>query len=104
MGILDEKTANSLFLEHVQARDLVTVANCLKYKKKKYGCAQNDEGQTALMLAVLNSDVKMVKLLIREGHVDPSIKNKAGNTALELAVSQGDGEISSLLADLTRLC
>jgi hypothetical protein len=57
---------------------------------------QDDEGQTALMLATITDRPEMVKLLIR-AKADLSIKNKRGETALSISESFRRDDIAEML-------
>ena len=47
---------------------------------------QSDDGSTALMLAAMNEKLDVVIYLLQHG-ADPAKKNKAGNSALDLAMA-----------------
>jgi ankyrin repeat protein len=51
--------------------------------------AQDDEGLSAVMIAAQNGHVRLVKALITHG-ADLTLADKYGNTALSMAVSQGE--------------
>jgi len=53
-------------------------------------------GTTALMLAILNGNRDIAKLLIEKG-ANPNITNGAGETAYSLAIKKGQSEIIELL-------
>ncbi|XP_053661638.1 NF-kappa-B inhibitor cactus [Anopheles marshallii] len=53
---------------------------------------QNDDGQTALHLAVLTDQSKIVRRLLSAGS-DRSVRDVDGNTALHLASAMGNGNI-----------
>lgn len=65
------------------------------------GCdlnVQESEGNTALIMATSNSEVKIVKSLIEAG-CDLNLVNKSGDTALMMAVKAENKEIIQLLLD-----
>ena len=53
-------------------------------------------GGTALMLAAINGNVNIVKILLA-ANANANAQNEAGRTALELAKEKGIGEIVALL-------
>ena len=55
--------------------------------------AQDENGDTALMLAVYNDHFETVKRLLRVPEIDINMQNDDGNTALMLAVYEGQYEI-----------
>ena len=63
---------------------------------------QEKSGDTALMIAV-NSQPKMVTLLLCSGRADPRIANRQGWTPLSRAARDADGEVGLLLAQHLRL-
>ena len=60
--------------------------------------AQDDEGRTALMFAVINMHHGTVKVLLESG-ADVNVRANDGGTALMLVASCGDEEIVRLLLD-----
>lgn len=65
-------------------------------KLLKRGCAinaQNEDGDTALTLAKMP---ELVKLLLEYG-ADMTIKNKKGQTAMDIAVDDSEEEIAAIL-------
>jgi ankyrin repeat protein len=58
-------------------------------------------GYTPLMCAAENSNVMMIKLLLDKG-ADPKLKNKAGETALDIAHKLGDEQTVRVLEDANR--
>lgn len=54
--------------------------------------AQNRKGFTALMEAVIKADHEIVELLLNSG-ADPTIKNRSGHTALDLARPEGKSHL-----------
>jgi ankyrin repeat protein len=50
---------------------------------------QNNEGETVLMLWACQGNIRMVKKLLEMG-ADPSLKNRLGNTALDMAAGHDD--------------
>lgn len=57
---------------------------------------QDANGDTALMHAVSNNRLELVDLLLNNG-ADHSIQNEDGNTALDLATTQGKKDIEVLI-------
>lgn len=51
--------------------------------------SQNDEGETVLMMWARQGNIRMVKLVLENGG-DPSLKNRLGQTALDLAAGHDD--------------
>ncbi len=51
--------------------------------------SQNDEGETVLMMWASQGNIRMVKLVLENGG-DPSLKNRLGQTALDLAAGHDD--------------
>jgi ankyrin repeat protein len=61
--------------------------------------AVDENGETALMIAIrAGADIEIVRLLI-ENKADLNMKDKHGETALSLAVRKGHDEIAQLLRD-----
>ena len=50
---------------------------------------QNDEGETVLMLWSSQGNLRMVKKLLEIG-ADPSLENRLGKTALDMAAGHDD--------------
>lgn len=50
---------------------------------------QNNAGETVLMLCASQGNIRMVKLVLENGG-DPSLKNRLGQTALDLAAGHDD--------------
>lgn len=50
---------------------------------------QNNEGETVLMLWASQGNLRMVKMLLEIG-ADPSLKNRLGRTAQDLAAGHDD--------------
>jgi ankyrin repeat protein len=63
---------------------------------------QDKHGDTSLMIAV-NSQPKMVTLLLCGGGADPRIANRQGRTPLSRAARNAEGEVGLLLAQHLRL-
>ncbi len=59
--------------------------------------AQDNEGNTALMMAVTKDSYGVQALL--DAGADPNIKNKAGKTALQIAQEKKDDDIIKLLQE-----
>ena len=57
---------------------------------------KNQEGQSALTLAIKNQDAKMVEVLTKRAVIN--LKNEDGETPLTLAIKSGDVEIIKLVA------
>jgi ankyrin repeat protein len=61
--------------------------------------AVDENGETALMIAIrAGADIEIVRLLV-ESKADLNLKNKRGETALSLAIKKGHNEIVQLLRD-----
>jgi len=52
---------------------------------------QDSNGNTALMVAARKNNVEGVRALLAEPTIDPTIKNKQGKTALDIAREQAKG-------------
>ncbi len=60
--------------------------------------SQNDDGETALILAVKHEHIDVVKALLKKG-ADISLRDKTGSAAMNYAVKTGNKEILKLLFD-----
>jgi ankyrin repeat protein len=58
----------------------------------------DSNGLTPLMIATLNRDILMVRLLLERG-ADPNLQAPGGDTALDMALELGEGEIERVLQD-----
>jgi ankyrin repeat protein len=83
------------FLNGVQRNDLTTVKYMLD--DGIYINAQNNQGETALIIAARNGYVDMVKLLVRH-KIDINIKDNNNKTALDVARENGRNSIALLLS------
>ena len=67
--------------------------------------SKNEDGASALILAVANRDLNAVRVLLRAG-ADPNTRNPAGTTVLQLAAEQrqraNGAEIFELLSAMPR--
>lgn len=87
------------------------IQNCLEATLKIISVAPhpclfdilNDYTQTALHLAVMTDQPKVVRSLVLAG-ADPSIKNSEGNTALHLASISGNLECAKALTESMATC
>lgn len=61
--------------------------------------AQDDEGLTALHHAVMRNREWVVKMLLEQADINPTLLDKQGHSPLELAEQGGNGEIIKLLRD-----
>ena len=59
---------------------------------------RNEEGNSLLALAVIQTDVQMVHLLLLN-HMNPNTQNHEGNTPLHYAVRQRSRKITDMLVD-----
>ncbi|RMZ66149.1 26S proteasome non-ATPase regulatory subunit 10 [Pyrenophora seminiperda CCB06] len=66
---------------------------------------QNDEGQTALHLAVIQKSATMVQLLLNAGDMDVNMQDNKGQTTLHLAVTQEyhNIEVIQMLVEVDRI-
>lgn len=58
--------------------------------------ALNNEGQTPLMVACLNNDIKLASLLLQSG-ANPIAKNILGETALNIAQNNHNDNLEQLI-------
>jgi ankyrin repeat protein len=58
----------------------------------------DSNGMTPLMLAVLNRDILIVRLLLERG-ADPNVQAPGGDTAVDMARALGEGQIERELQD-----
>ena len=60
---------------------------------------QNKDGNTALIYAIRENNIEMVKLLLLEKGADTNLQNKDGNTALIYAIRENNIEMVKLLLE-----
>ncbi len=86
--------------EYEWAKNLTENGKNLNATKGDYFGGDSDRYRTALMLAVRNQDVTLIKLFLAAG-ADPNMPDKKenGDTALILAAEKGNIEILKLLID-----
>ena len=87
-----EEVTKQVF-QAIEASDEMAIKpllNALTYYK------HNDEGETALTLAIQNDDEEMVSLLVEDAVIN--LKNKAGETPLTLAIKKGNPKIIELVS------
>lgn len=65
------------------------------------GCMIQEDGRSALHIAVLKNDQAMVTNLLMEG-ADPNIKDACGMNALSLAFNQNHMSISKIIMKTTK--
>ncbi len=94
--VRDAKGRTPLFPCHVSRRDADEVR--LLMQRGVFINAQDNEGNTALMMAVARDRNSSVQALLDAG-ADPNIKNKAGKTALQIAKEKKDDDIIKLLKE-----
>lgn len=90
---LTEEQLNQQLFAAIAAGDIEQVKpllNAMTYYK------QNEEGETALTLAINNEDIPMVKLLAENAVIN--LKNKDGETPLTLAIKKGNTEVIHIVA------
>ena len=90
---LSEEELNRKLFDAIAGGDLVTaklLLNAMTYY------AQNQEGETALTLAIKTENVDMVALLVQNAVIN--LKNADGETPLTLAIRQKNAEIMDLVA------
>ncbi|KAB8218031.1 ankyrin repeat-containing domain protein [Aspergillus novoparasiticus] len=86
---------NNAFLHAATVGDATTIEN--EYlKDKSILTAKDADGRTALHLAALHKDVKVLELLLNYG-VEPSTTDNRGQTALHIAAQQASLAVVELL-------
>ncbi|BAE63915.1 unnamed protein product [Aspergillus oryzae RIB40] len=86
---------NSAFLHAATIGDATTIEN--EYlKDKSILTAKDADGRTALHLAALHKDVKVLELLLNYG-IEPSTTDNRGQTALHIAAQQSSLAVVELL-------
>ncbi len=90
---LEESKEPKPIFELIASGDLQEVKKMLKDSIDYYN--HNQDGETALTVAIKNDDVEMVKLLVRDAVIN--LKNKEGETPLTLAIKRGNPEIIRLV-------
>lgn len=83
----------AIYFENLEAVKLL-----LEYDNNMVNIQNDVDGWTPLEEATLKGNIEIVKLLLNNG-ADPLLKDKKGNTALDLAVNFGKGEIVKALRD-----
>lgn len=58
--------------------------------------AENRHGETSLIIAVRNRNEDVVRLLLSYG-AEVNVTDRRGNSAIQLAMTEGDGELTRLL-------
>ncbi len=91
----DKKRVERIFLNSVETKNTLYLEALLLSNPEIKNC-QNDNGNTALMLAVKNNNSDIIQLLINN-NVDCNIRNNDGNNALMLAVKNDNSDIIQLL-------
>ncbi len=94
-GTYDLKT---LLMSAVENNNLPEVMLIIPYATKDFINKFDKEGETALIKAVKVGNAEMVKSLLDAG-AEPSIKNFAQKTALDVALENKNQEIANLLLD-----
>lgn len=89
---LNEKLKNMLDFDNINLR------KCYKITLAKSDInIQNKFGDTLLIWAAINNNVDIIRLLLKNKHININIKNEDGDTALTWAVFNNDIKISKLL-------
>ena len=84
------------FIEAVKSGDRAKIAKFLKNKKLDVDVVDED-GKSALIIAVENNDVEVAKLLLEHGaNVNFQEDNEVGNTPLICAAKQSYGDIEMM--------
>lgn len=81
----------AIYFENMEALKML-----IEYDKKMVNYQNDIDGWTPLEEATLKGNSEMVKLLL-ENCANPLLKDKKGNTALDMAVNFGKGEIVKLI-------
>jgi len=90
---MDEQQLTNAVFESINAGDtekLEPLLNALTYYK------HNEAGETALTQAILNNNIEMVALLVKDAVIN--LKNLEGETPLMLAIKQGNPAIIDLIS------
>jgi ankyrin repeat protein len=88
-------TSNPTLLTKIAGRNFIRIAQMLLDKKIDIN-HQSDRGWTALMAAVTNGHIEMVKFLMENG-ADKTLKNDKGRDVLEMAKYRDRKEIIKIL-------
>lgn len=92
----EDNSGRSPLLLAIQRNKLALIDELFAIKANANFNLANQEGTTVLMEAVLNDNVDIAKLLIKNG-ADLNIKNGRGNTALGIAKREGSKQMLTLL-------
>ena len=66
---------------------------------QSFGEEEEDDGNSAILAAVEEGNIKLVEQLLANGADDANSQNKAGCSARFIAISQGRANIAALLRD-----
>jgi ankyrin repeat protein len=83
------KLHEAAYVGHL-ARLETLLTNTLDYR--------DDQGRTALFLAVQGGHVDAIKVLLERGRSDPSLPNEDGHTALHMLIMMGTADVDEALA------
>ena len=81
----------------IESRDIATINSLLESGTDVN--AQDEYGQTALIIATDNDDIEIVKILLEGTNTDVNAKDKYEQTALMIATDNGDIEIVKMLLE-----
>ena len=98
----DGKSVDQLFLDHPENPDN---ANALRFLLELGADVNvlNSERETPLMRAVRFGDLKVIKILLEQEHVDLYVRNRYGYTALHIATIDSQLGVLNLLLSSERL-
>ncbi|XP_020113235.1 protein ACCELERATED CELL DEATH 6-like [Ananas comosus] len=94
--LVDNQGRNVLHIAVQDNRPTVVKYVCRHRKLERMMNARDNRGNTPLHLAVSSHNQKIVSLLVENGSVHPSIKNKCGRTPLDLAIIEIDYGLISI--------
>jgi len=94
----EQDAAKETVRNAVVAGDAMELEKMLAKNPLLSSVSLDDEGNSALHIAVLTHQEPLVKLLLVKG-VPTEIRNRAAETALHLAAKLGSGGIASMLTD-----
>lgn len=99
---LEEKDEYCRTALHISCQSKLSEISHLLLKNGADILNQGENGNYPLHYAVLGHDLKIIKKIINN-HFDPDLPNKMGETALHLAVQEGDYEVVSYLLNKSNI-